>query len=90
MGTIRNHGKTKVLNLVYEPETWEGSDDELTTESESDIGEDSDERDYSAFVVTLKKDQVPIAEAEEIDFTEEKVAHLTEEYAADIKWLFQS
>ena len=40
--TIGNHGKTEVLNLIYEPETWYGSDDELTTESESDIGEDSD------------------------------------------------
>ena len=46
--TIRNHGKKEVLNLVYEPETWDGSDDELITESESDIGEDSDKEDYSA------------------------------------------
>ena len=39
--SVRNHGKTEVLNLVYEPETWDGSDDELKTESESDIREDS-------------------------------------------------
>ena len=38
---IRNHGKTEVLNLVYEPVTWDGSNDELKTKSESDIGEDS-------------------------------------------------
>ena len=37
--TIRNHGKIEVLNLVYEPETWDGSDDEFTTELESDIGD---------------------------------------------------
>ena len=48
--TIRNHGKTEVLNLMHEPETWDGSDDGLTTESESDIGEDSDKEDYSVFV----------------------------------------
>ena len=50
---IRNHGKTEVLNLVYEPETWDGSHDELTTESESEIGEDSDKGNYSVFVLTL-------------------------------------
>ena len=86
--TIRNNGKTEVLNLVYEPETWDGSDDELTTESESDIAEDSDKGEYIAFVLTLKEDQVPIAEVEDIDLTGEKVSHLLEEYAADIKWLF--
>ena len=57
--TIRNHGKTEVLNLVNEPETWDGSDDEPPTESESDIGEDSDKLDYSAFVLTLKEDRFP-------------------------------
>ena len=88
--TIRNHGNTELLNLVYEPETWDGSDDEFTSESESDIDEDSDKRDYNAFVLTLKEDQVPIAEAEEVDVTEEEVTHLPEEYAADIEWLFQS
>ena len=29
--TIRNHGKTEVLNLVHELGTWDGSDDEITT-----------------------------------------------------------
>ena len=62
MVTIRNHGKTEVLNLVYEPETWDESDEGLTNKSESDIGEDSEKRDYSAFVLTLKEDQVPSAE----------------------------
>ena len=87
---IRNHGETEVLNLVYELETWDGSDDELTSESESDIGEDSDKGHYSAFVLALNKDQVPIAEAEEINVTDEKSTHLREEYAANIKWLTQS
>ena len=83
--TIRNRGKTEVLNLVYEPETWDGSDDELTTESESDIGEDLDKGDYSAFVLTLKEDKFPGTEIEEIDITGEKVSHLSEKYAADVK-----
>ena len=87
---IKNHGKTEVLNLVYEPETWVESDDELTTESESDIGEDSDEGDYRAFVLTLKEDRFLINEVVEIDVTQEKVSHLSEEFAANIKWLFQS
>ena len=87
---IRNHGKPEVFNLVYEPETWDGSGDELTDESGSDIGEDSGKGHYSAFVLTLKEDRFPITEIEEIDVAEEKVSHLSEEYAADIKWLFQS
>ena len=41
-------------------------------------------------MLTLKEDHVCIAEIEEIDVTTEKVSHLPEEYAADIKWLFQS
>ena len=78
------------MNLLYETETWNGSDEKLTTESESDIGEDSDKGGYKPFVLTLKEDQVPIADVEEIEVTEEKLSHLPVEYAADIKWLFQS
>ena len=78
------------MNLLYEPETWDGSDPELTTKSESDIGEDSNKGDYSAFVLSLKGDRFPSTEVKEIDLTEEKVSHLLEEYATDIKWLFQS
>ena len=70
--TIRNHGKTEVLNLVYEPETSDGWYGELETESESNIGEDLDKADYSTFVLTLKEDRFPSAEIEEIDVTEEK------------------
>ena len=44
--TIRDHDKTEVLDFVHEPETWDGSDDELIAESESDIGKDSDEVDH--------------------------------------------
>ena len=44
---MRNYGKKKELNLAYEPETWDGSDDELTTESISEIGEDPTQVGYS-------------------------------------------
>ena len=74
-----------MLNLLYEPETWDGSDNELTTESETDIGEDSGKGDYSAFVSTLKEDRFPRPKIEEIHVTEEKITHLLEEYTADIK-----
>ena len=82
---IRNHGKTKVLNLLYEPENWGGSEDELTSESESDIGEDSDEGNYSAFLLTLNEYRFLMTEIDEIDATEEKVYHLSAEYAANVK-----
>ena len=88
--TIRNHCKTEVLNLVYKPESWDRTDEELTTESESDIWEDSKKGYYRAFVFTLKEDRFPIAEMEEINVMEEKFSRLWEEYTADIKWLFQS
>ena len=52
------------MNLAKEPETWDRSDDELTTKSKSDIGEDSDKEDYSAFVLTLTEDRFPITELE--------------------------
>ena len=63
---------------MYEPETRDRSDYEITTESESDIGEDSDKGDYGVFVLTLKEDRFPITEIEEIHVTEEKVSHLSE------------
>ena len=50
---------------------WDGSDNELRTESENDIGKDSDREDYSAFVLTLKEDLVLITG--EIDVNEKEV-----------------
>ena len=72
----RNHSKTEAFNLVYEPEAWDGSDGVDTIESESDIGKDLDKGEYSAFLLTFKEDQFPIAEIEEIDVTEKNVSHL--------------
>ena len=53
--TIRSHGKKEVFNFVYELETWDGSDNELTTKSESEIGEDSDIGDYCILLLNLKE-----------------------------------
>ena len=77
--TIRNRAETEVMNLVYELETWDESDDELVIESDSDIGKDSDSVEYNALVLTLKDGQVPIAKDEEINAREEKVSHLSED-----------
>lgn len=35
--TIRKEGKLETLNLVYEPEIWEGTDVEFTTDSDDEI-----------------------------------------------------
>lgn len=32
---IKKNGKPEALNIVYEPETWDGSDNELMTDSET-------------------------------------------------------
>ena len=48
----KNHGKTQILNFFYEQETWVGSEDQLKTESESDISEDLNKGDYSAVELT--------------------------------------
>ena len=41
-------------------------------------------------MLNLKGDRFLITQVEEIIVTEGKVSHLSEEYAADIKWSFQS
>ena len=87
---VRKDGKTETVNLVYEPEMYEDTDDELTTDTESDIGEESDKDEYSAFLLTLS-DVVDSPDVEKyVDPVEDKVAHLSEEYAAEVKHLFQS
>ncbi len=58
---VRKDGKAEVLNLVYEPEVFDDTDDELMTETESetDAGEVPDNDEFSGFVVPLD----PIKEA---------------------------
>ncbi len=82
---VRKDGKTETLNLVYEPEMYEDTEGELKTDTEGDIREESEKKAYSEFVLTLSdvvdspdvvRDGHPV---------EDKVAHLSEAYAADVK-----
>ena len=50
---VKKDDKTETLNLFYEPETYEDTEDELTTDTESDIGEDSAKHEYGASVLSL-------------------------------------
>ncbi len=50
---VRKDEKMETLNLVYEPEMYEDTEDELTTDTESDIGEDSAKHEYGASVLSL-------------------------------------
>ncbi len=86
---VRKMGK-ETLNQYNEPELWEDTEDELTTDTESDIGEESGKSDYSAFILTLDEESTPSIEKTEEDPVEEKVSHLSDEYAAEIKHIFQS
>ena len=82
--------KDRSIESLYEPDTCDGPDYELTTESESDIGKDLNKGYYIAFVLILKEDRFPIIEVEEIDVTEEKASYLPKECTADFKWLLRS
>ena len=42
--TTRKNAKTEVLNLLYKPETLDGSDNQQTTDSETNIREDSSKK----------------------------------------------
>ncbi len=87
---MRKDEKTENLNFVYEPEMYEDTERELTTNTESDIGEESDKDEYSSFVLTLSDvSESPFVE-KDVDQVKEKVAQVSIEYAAEVKHLFQS
>ena len=52
---VRKHRKTETLNLVNGPEMYQETEDELTRATESNIGEESDREEYSAFVTTFSE-----------------------------------
>ncbi len=87
---VRKDGQTETLNPVYEPEMYEDTEDELTTDTESDRGEESDKDEYSAFVITLSDVSESPAVEKSVDTIDEKIAHLSEEYTAEVRHLFQS
>ena len=69
---------------------YEDTDDGLTTGTESDIREESDKDEYSAFIFTLSDVVVSQDVQQGVDPVDEKVVHISEEYAAEMKHLFQS
>ncbi len=81
---VRKDEKIETLNLVYEPEMYEDTEDELTTDTESDIGVESDKDEYSAFVLTLSDITEASCIEKDVDQVEGKVAHLSGEYAAEV------
>ncbi len=75
---VSKDGKTEVLNLVYEPELFGDADDELTTDTESEIdaGEVSDKDEFSGFLMTLDATKEAENEPEEADLVRKTVEHL--------------
>ncbi len=69
---------------------YEDTEYELPTDTESDIREESDKDEYSTFVLTLSDRTEPSCIEKDKDQVEGKVAYLSEEYAAEVKHLFQS
>ncbi len=55
---------------------YKDTDEELTTSRESDIGEESEEDEYSAFVLTLSDSTESFAVEKKDDLVEEKDAYL--------------
>ncbi len=81
--------KTETLYLVYQPEMSEDTEDEFTTDTQRDIGEDSDEDEYSALVLMLSNVSESPADEKDVDPVADKVAHISEEYGAELRHLFQ-
>ncbi len=77
---VMKYGNDEVLNLIYEPEVFDDTDDELTTdtESETDVGEVSDKDEFSGLVMTLDVKNETKNEPEEIVLVEQNVEQLEE------------
>lgn len=54
------------MNLLYESEVWEHTDNKLMTGTDSDIVEDSDKREYNILVLKLAQEPIPNEEAQEM------------------------
>ncbi len=65
-------------------------EEELTTDKESDIGEGSNKYQYSALILTLRDVTESLFVEKDVNQVEEKVAHLSEEYAAEVKHILIS
>ncbi len=84
---VRKDRTTELLTRSFD-DTY----DKLTTdtENEKDAGEVSDKDELSGYAMTLDATKEARNEPEETELVRPKVEHLGEEYAAEVKHLFQS
>ncbi len=82
---VRKDENTENFNLIYGPEMYKVKEEELTTDKESDVGEGSNKYEYSALILTLRDVTESLFVEKDVDQVEEKVANLSEEYAAEVK-----
>ena len=77
---ISYHGKTEILNLGYEQDFGDDTEDDFTSDSESegDIGEDSDSEDFNGLVLAINEKEDGISANSEDMLVEEKLSHLDE------------
>ncbi len=74
---VRKDGEEETLKLVNEPEMYENTEEELTPDTESDIGEESGKDEYCAFVLTLSDlTESPMTE-KNVYTVEEKSLHIS-------------
>ena len=87
---LRHNGQSETLNLEYEPEIGDDTNDDFTSESETeeDIGEDSETGDLAGLVLTINESDNQLGELSKTDLTEEKLAHLDSHYASKLRALF--
>ena len=88
---LKLNGVTETLNLEYEPEFGDNSEDDFTseTDSETDIGEISDDEDPEALLLMVndEKEKGTVV-TEERDLVDQKLSHLEENFAEKIRDLF--
>ena len=80
---VKMNGKTDTLNLQYEPDVGDNTDDDFTSDSDShdDIGEDSDPGDYAGLVLTVNEKTVNAIGDGKEDLMTQKLSHLGPEYS---------
>ena len=81
---VKMNGKSDTLNLQYEPDVGNNTDDDFTsgTSSEEDIGEESDHEEYAGLVLTVSERHSSAADSSEgKDMMTQKLSHLEPEYS---------
>ena len=80
---VKMNGKSDTLNLQYEPDIGDNTDDDFTSDSESeeDIGEDTDNEDYVGLVLTISEKNDGTVSERDGDMMAQKLSHLEPEYS---------